>query len=263
MLPLAQWKEMIQREPESNDIIKDILPSGSTEYLLICGRSGIGKTNLALYLAFCLATEQPFFSHKTKRTRVGYLAFEGQQRKLLARFDKLSKSFPDPSDFLLVERSLPFKLHNQGITKLTRIIEGLDVVIIDPLRYVVYEDYMKPEPASNFISALKECCAKTGTVAILLHHIRKPDKRIKVHPEDLQYEIKGATEYVDAAVTVLLLERTSQRRNKTGGYGSNPDDRILHFVKVKDAPAEFDPLNLRFNRDTLLFEPITERYDNN
>jgi len=259
MLPLNQWRERILKDPPGEDIIQDMLPNASSEYMLICGRAGIGKTNLALYLAFCLATAQPFFSHKTKQCRVGYLAFEGTQRKLLTRFDKLGSSFPDPGDFLLVDRSLPFKLVKDSVDKFGRKIDGLDVVIIDPLRYIVPDDYMKPDPANNFVLTLKQVCAQTGTVPILLHHIRKPDKRLTVQPEDLQYEIKGATEYVDAAATVLLLERAPQPKGKKGEFNpTNPDSRILHYVKVKDAPAEFEPLTLRFNREKLIFEPQLE-----
>jgi len=240
------------------------LPNASTEYLLLCGRAGIGKTNLVLHLAFCLATGTPWFSHKTKTGKVGYLGFEGTQRKLLGRFEKLSKSFPDPGTNLLVDREFPFKLIGPGIDRFLNIIEGLDIVIVDPIRYIVPDDYTKPEAASAFVSTLKEVCLRTGTIPILIHHVRKPDRRLTVRPEDLAFEVKGATDYVDAAATVLLLERARQNRTKDGRFGSNTDDRVLHFCKVKDAPAELVPLKLQFNRDTLLYEPISDSsYDEN
>lgn len=258
MLPLGAWRAKVVADPPTEDIIQDLLPNASTEYLAICGRAGIGKTNLALHLAFCLATETPWFSHKTKRCRVGYLGFEGTPRKLLTRFDKLQDSFGDPGEYLLVERALPFKLIKAGVDRFLRTIEGLDIVIIDPLRYIVPDDYTKPEAASAFILTLKECCGKTETIPILLHHIRKPDRRLTVRPEDLAFEVKGATDYVDAAATVVLLERARQPRTKDGRFGSNTDDRVLHFCKVKDAPAEILPLKLKFNRDTLIYEPILD-----
>ena len=185
MLTLAAWRQKVIADPPTEDLIKDILPNACTEYMLVCGRAGIGKTNLVLYLAFCLATGTPFLSHKTKQCRTGYLGFEGTPRKLLARFDKLQDSFQDPGDFLLVERSLPFKLSRTDTDKFTRKIEGLEIIIIDPLRYIVCDDYTKPEAASTFISTLRECCAKTGTIPILVHHVRKPDRRLTVRPEDL------------------------------------------------------------------------------
>ncbi len=258
MLPLNVWRQQLLKDPPVEDIIQDLLPNASTEYLLLCGRAGIGKTNVALYLGFCLATGTPFFSLKTKRSTVGYLGFEGTPRKILARFDKLQKTFGDPGDFLKVDRSLSFKLTRQSADNFAHRIEGLDIVIVDPLRYMVPDDYTKPEVASTFIATLKECCDKSGAIAILLHHVRKPDRRLNVRPEDLAYEVKGATEYVDSAATVLLLERARQPRAKDGRFGSNADDRTLHFCKVKDAPAELPPLRLRFNRETLIYEPLMD-----
>lgn len=261
MLPLATWRLKIESQPATIDLIQDVLPCGSTEHMMIAGRAGIGKTNLVLGMAFCLATETPWFSHKTQRCRVGYLAFEGQQRKLLARFDKLQKSFPDPGDNLLIAREVPFKLSGKGIDRFLKLCDGLDVVIIDPIRYIVAGDYTKPEYASAFITTLRQCCAKTKTIPILLHHVRKPDRRLSIKPEDLINEVKGAGDYVEAAGTVVLFERARQARAKDGRFGSNEDDRILHFCKVKDSPDELRPLNLRLNRDTLIYQPLASEYE--
>jgi hypothetical protein len=260
MVPLSEWRERVLEEPATDDLIQDILPNCSSEYLLLCGRSGIGKTNLALHMAFCLAAGKPWFGFKVKQCKVGYLVFEGAPKKLLLRVDKLLKSYPEGEGNFYFDRHLPFKLVGPGIQKLQELMEGLDVCFIDPIRYIIPGDYTKPEFASNFISSIKVICQKTGTILILLHHVKKPDIRLKVRPEDLQYEVKGATDYVDAAGTLLLLERARQARNSGGKFGSNSDDRTLYFCKVKDAPAELLPLNLQFNRDTLVYEPITLDY---
>jgi hypothetical protein len=260
MAPLTEWRERVLAEPASDDLIQDILPNCSSEYLLLCGRSGIGKTNIALHMGFCLAAGKPWFSFKVKQCKVGYLIFEGSPKKLLLRVDKLLNSYPGAEKNFYFDRHLPFKLAGQGIQKLQGLMEGLNVCFIDPIRYIIPGDYTKPEFASNFISTIKAICQKTGTILILLHHVKKPDNRLKVRPEDLQYEVKGATDYVDAAGTLLLLERARQVRNSSGKFGSNSDDRTLYFCKVKDAPAELLPLNLQFNRDTLVYEPITMEY---
>lgn len=105
---------------------------------------------------------------------------------------------------------------------------------------------------------MREVQNETGTTIILVHHIRKPDRKLRVQPEDLQFEIKGATEYVDGA-TVLLLERPGHVKDESGKFVSSSDDRILYFPKVKDAPVEFKPIHLRFFRDELLFKPMTSR----
>lgn len=256
MQPLAQWRSEILSEPKTVDLIQDILPAASTEYMMIVGRSGLGKTNLVLDLAFCLATGKPWFSHKTQQSKVGYLAFEGPRQRLLDRFDKLQKTYGDPGEYLSVARISPFKLTGKGIDRYLALSEGLQVIIIDCLRYFVAGDYTKPESASAFIATLKQCSDRTKTVPILIHHVRKPDKRLVVRPEDLINEVKGASDYVEASGTVLVFERARQARTKDGRFGSVEDDRTLHFSKVKDSPDELTPLNLRFDRQTLIYKPL-------
>ena len=251
----------LKNEPDSDDIIKDLLPCSTTSYMLICGRSGIGKTNLVLYLAFCIATGKKFFSMETQRKKVGYLSFEGGKKQIAKRFQKLMQTFGSAGDYLRWEHSMPIKLTPKAKEELKGIITGLEVVIIDPLRPLVLGDCMKPADASSFLDSLREVQNDTGTIVILIHHIRKPDRKLRVRPEDLLWEIKGATEYVDSAATVLLLDRPRHSRDGSGRFQSNLDERILYFTKVKDAPDEFSPLHLQFDRDKLIFKPVTKLYE--
>jgi RecA-family ATPase len=94
MQPLSKAREAILNRPPTDDLINDLLPDSASAYMLICGRSGIGKTFLALNVLFCLATGVPFLSHKTKKCKVGLLSMEGSDRKLLNRFDRIALSFP-------------------------------------------------------------------------------------------------------------------------------------------------------------------------
>ena len=167
--------EELKKEPPSDDIIKDLLPDSTSAYMLICGRSGIGKTNLVLHLAFCIATGDKFFSLETKQKTVGYLSFEGGYKQIAHRFEKLMHTFGSPGNYLQWEHSLPIKLNSQGIDELKKIISGLEVAIIDPLRPLVAGDYSKPVDASNFLNHLRDVQNDTGTTLILVHHIRKPD----------------------------------------------------------------------------------------
>ena len=253
--------EKLKNEPQSDDIVKDLLPHSTTAYMLMCGRSGIGKTNLTLYMAFCIATGRKFFSLETKQKTVGYLSFEGGQHQIARRFEKLKETFGSAGAYLRWEHSMPIKLNKAGRDALKEAVTGLEVAIIDPLRPLVCGDWMKPADASNFLENLREVQNDTGTTIILVHHIRKPDRKTRVLPEDLQFEIKGATEYVDGAATVLLLDRPRFSRDDSGRFQSTSDDRILYFLKVKDAPAEFRPMKLRFSRDELIFKPMTDHYD--
>jgi len=262
MKPLLSVLREIDAEPVANDLIQDLLPDSSSAYMLICGRSGIGKTFLALDILHCLASGRPFLSHKTKQCKVGYLSMEGARAKIATRFRTIGNSFNGAQNNVFWEHSMAITLNSEGIHKLESIITGLNVVIIDPLRPLVPGDYTSPKDASNFLKNLQQVQNETGTRLILLHHIRKPDRRYKVQPEDLQFEIKGASEYVEGATTVLLLERARQTKDPYGKFKPvNPHEKELYFVKVKDAPTDLKPVSLHFNEDTWLFEPVTYEYE--
>jgi len=260
MKSLQEMRDAIANEPEADDLIQDLLPHSNSAYMLIAGRSGIGKTFLLLNILYCLASGISFMSRKTKKCKVGYLSLEGDHKKILKRFNTIGLSFPGAEDNIFWEHRMPFRLNSQGVDWLTAKVDGLDVIGIDPLRPLVPGDYTVPKDVSAFIENLRIVQNKTGVVVIGTHHIRKPDKRIKVQPEDLLFEIKGASEYVESATSVLLLERGNQPRGQFGKFGTNTSLKNLHFVKIKDAPAEPVPLTLRFNAETLLFEPVDELF---
>jgi hypothetical protein len=257
---LSEKRNEILARPLADDLIQDLLPDSSSAYMLICGRSGIGKTNLALNLLYCLASGIPFLSHKTKQCEVGYLSMEGSDLKILNRFDILSRSFPGAEEHIQWEHSLAITLNPEGIARLEEIITGLDAVIIDPMRPLIPGDYTTPKDANLFLKNLQKLQNETNTRLVLIHHIRKPDKRVRVHAEDLIFEVKGASEYVEAATTVLLLERAPQPKDGFGKFLQSTDDRLLSFVKVKDAPTDLKPVRLRFDRDRMLFLPLTDDY---
>ncbi len=260
MKSLSKMRHEIMNRPPADDLIQDMLPDSSSAYMLICGRSGIGKTFLALNLLYCLATGMPFLSHKTNKCKVGYLSMEGSDRKILKRFDTISESYPNAEDNMYWHHTTAITLTEAGILQLEEIIAALDVIIIDPLRPLIAGDYTSPKDANTFLKRLQIVQNETSTRLVLIHHIRKPDKRVKVQPEDLQFEVKGAAEYVEAATTVLLLERAKQPQDDLGRFQPSCDDRLLHFVKVKDSPTELKPLTLRFDRARMLFLPLTNNF---
>jgi hypothetical protein len=258
MKSLSTMRKEIQGRGVSNDVINDLLPDSSTAYCLVCGRSGIGKTFLVLQIIYCLASGKPFLSHKVKQCVVGYLSFEGSDMKILERFNTIGKSYPGAENNIRWHHGLPITLRDNGIEQFKALIKGCEVVVVDPLRPLVAGDYTTPKDASTFLKILQEIQVSTGTKLILCHHIRKPDRRVKVHPEDLIYEIKGASEYVEAANTVLLLERADQPRGEFGHFMPGTNRKLLHFVKVKDAPTGDKPIQLQFNAGTMVFEPVLE-----
>ena len=119
----------------------------------------------------------------------------------------------------------------------------------------------KSTDASRFVENLASVAANTGVTLILTHHLRKPDRRNKVKPDDLLFEIKGASEFVEASNTVLLMEKGKQERQEFGKFGSNSSIKNLYLVKVKDAPTDTHPIELKFDSEKMLFMPITDFFD--
>lgn len=181
--------------------------------------------------------------------------------KLANRFETIGASYPCCNSQISWEHTTTIKLNPNGRDRLLEIITGQDVIIVDTLRHLVSGDYNKPSDAQHFIEELIRLQNEASTRFVLVHHIRKPDRRLKIHPDDVQFEVKGPTEYVDGATTVLLLERAGQLKDKQGLFlpGSG-DNKTLFFAKVKDNPTDLKPITLHFNRKTLVFEPLTNIY---
>lgn len=255
MLSVKEWIANEASKPHITDLIEELLSDGN-ELMLLAGRTGIGKTNLVLHLAFCLATGTPFFGLECKETIVGYLGFEGTSRKMADRLNKIASNFPDPGDNLRFQLSPPLILEKK-LNEFEALVKGCRVIILDPLRYLVSGNYCKPQDAIAFLTLLREELIKLGTTAIVCHHIKKPNPLSLIDPGDL-YEMKGAAEYADEATSILMLERARQGHRPGGGFAPvNADNVTLYFAKHRNAVGELQPVNLLFNRERLLFEEVT------
>ena len=240
--------------PTGGDLIDQLLPNGP-DYMLIVGKAGLGKTILALNLGFSLSTGTDFLGFPCQKVVVGYLGFEGSEKKMLERIELIRRNYPNPGDNLRLRIGETLKLPRQP-QKFRSLVKGLRVIIIDPLRYMVQHDYCKPENAANFISCLKQLCEHENVTVIFTHHVKKKDPRYVIEPDDLE-NIKGATEYADAATTVLLMERCRQPRTSKGQFGPVIADEInLYFAKVRDALNAIPPKHLKLNRQKLIFEEV-------
>lgn len=254
MMSVKEWITNEESKPVTEDLIQELLADGN-EMMLLAGRTGMGKTNLVLHLAYCLATGIPFFGLECKKTTVGYLGFEGTPNKMADRLKKIAGNFPDPGDNLRFHMSPPLILEKK-LDEFEALVKGCRVIILDPLRYLVGGNFCKPVVATAFLYLLRTELIKLRATAIICHHIKKPNQASLVEPGDL-YEMKGATEYVDEAASVLMLERTRQGHKPGGGFAPvNNDNVTLYFAKHRNAVGELEPINLLFNREKLLFEKV-------
>ena len=249
----------LKKTPQVPFIIDQLLPDSRQAFMIICGQPEIGKTNLSLYLAFCIAAGEPFCSFRTQKKKVGYLAMEGGAYQIGTRVEILSQHFGGIPDNLHIQVVQPTPLTAKGKAELMELVTGLEVAIIDPLKFLIPGDYMKPSDVLKGLSTVLEIQNETGTTFVLVGHIRKPDRKQISHPEDYWTELKGPTEYMEMANSALMLTRPAHTQDSRGYFISSPNERILYFIKTKDATNELKPLKLDFNREKLLYLPIEER----
>ena len=90
-------------------------------------------------------------------------------------------------------------------------------------------------------------------------HIKKPNEASLFNPGDV-YSLKGATEYVDTATTVFLLERRRQGQGAAGRFAPvNQEELILYFAKQRLAQdSTLQPITLRKNFPTAGFVVVGE-----
>ncbi|MFC1919123.1 AAA family ATPase [Chloroflexota bacterium] len=243
--PVEDWAEDIAKKKPQAQVIQDLLPNKRGEYIAIAGRTGIGKTNLALYLAFCLSTGTPFYGLPCKRIRVAFLEFEGDERNLIARYKKIKRGFP-PTNKRLHFGIIPLSNPKEMLKDIWAQTEECRILILDPIRYLVLGYYLKPKDVTSFIQSFREMLAIHRKAAIITLPIRKPNDKLLIHTGDV-YSMKGATEYADSATSVLLLEKTP--------YSRDNDNKVtLHFAKHRIALRELKPLDLQFRINKCIFE---------
>ena len=92
------------------------------------------------------------------------------------------------------------------IREVFAITEGCNILILDPVKYLVSGDSSKPRDAAKFIREFKEKLAEHKKAAIISLPIKKPNEKLLIQPGDV-YQMKGATEYADSATSVLLIEK--------------------------------------------------------
>jgi len=246
MSTVKEYIEMIKKRKPGADIVEQILPDEPGAYIILAGRTGLKKTMLCMNLAYSIATGTPFLGLKCRKTSVFYFALEGNDKNLMDRLERMSRHFPDTGDLLRFDRlpvRRPSELYENVLSRL-RGHEGPKVVVIDPVKFIVKGNFLKPEDSQKFISQLEEDMASLKAMAILIIHIRKPQNRNSlIYPSDV-YEIKGATEWVDSATTALILEKRAYQKQRL----------VLSFAKQRTATIDFPNFTLKFDPNTCLIE---------
>jgi hypothetical protein len=248
--------EFVTSQQDKKNYIINQLFSTDSSYGIIAGRTGLGKTNMMLNLAFWLGKGEPFFKLQVQKRKVLYRAFEGGEENLKERCLRIMirTGFPE-KDWLQIERVEPFVLLEKGnVDKFKKMIEPFDIVLLDPIKWMVGANYTQPDRVADFTKTLTKTLHQDGKTAILSMQIRKRDTRVKIEPGDL-FELKGAADYVEDAAFAVLLER-SELRGKNVAAQLKDRHLTLYFAKHREATRDLEPVELFYEYDTCEFKVV-------
>jgi len=252
LMEIDEWlrKEIFQQTA----YVDQILPSQAGEYIIIAGRSGIGKSILAMQLGFCLANGRSFFGFDVEKAKTGYVCMEGSIENIKDRFEKMKSVFKgyDRKNFLFNYFEPCDLIHSNG--KLHRKVnKGCRALIFDNLKQLTSGRYLECAYAKEWSQRFRLFLSEIGAVGILTHHVRKTSANHLLEPGDLE-SVKGS-EYCEEATSVLLLERRRQIQAKDGKFQKVDSSKVnLYFPKLRIATKEVYYLPLRLNRNTVTFE---------
>jgi len=163
------------------------------------------------------------------------------------RYDKIKQWFP-PTEGRLFFGMMPISNPRDMLDDIFNETEECNILILDPVKYLVSGDYLKPHDAAVFVRQFKENLTLHKKTAIISLPIRKPNEQSLIQPGDV-YQMKGATEYADSATSILLLEKKAYKSS---------DRVVLHFAKHRIASKQLKPIDLRFRRKRCMFTAESE-----
>ncbi len=220
-------------------------------YLVLAGRSGIGKSLLATQLMLCFASGEPWIGFKVKPCICLYLNFELPNFQLFQRLTQQTTSF----NVLYEPRveSRPF----QPLKSLDEINGVLaagpkpEVVIIDSFRQAYRGRINDNDQVASWVTGLMQIAGAHGLGLIIVQNTSKAKPFLE--SGSLEEPI-GAIELVNRADSVAVLT-ASQERTRHGHFGSKASDKVeMHIPKYGSSTIELTSKLLHLNRQKMLFE---------
>lgn len=153
--------------PQVSWLIDGVLESNGMA--MMYGDSGIGKTFLAMHMAYCIGAGKRWFNRKSQRSRVLYLDGENGEGLMHRR----SKMIDPDGEADVIYYSFPdLSLDVDGILLTCALVRKMDadVVIIDPLMNFMQGDENAIEDIRPQISGLRAMADQEDCAIVLIHH---------------------------------------------------------------------------------------------
>jgi hypothetical protein len=180
-------------------LIEDRFAYGSVN--LLAGKPKAGKSTLARYLAFCVATGTTFLGHRATEGMVWYLVLEDKRSEVRRHFRSLGATGQESLRFLFggVHDLMP-KLRNLALR------EKPACIIVDTLqRLVKAKDLNDYAEVTERLTPVMELARATGAALVLVHHAGKAE-RAGIDT------VLGSTALAGSVDNIFLLNRTDRYR---------------------------------------------------
>ncbi|UOF81931.1 DNA directed DNA polymerase [Caudoviricetes sp.] len=219
--------------------------------LMLTGAPGVGKTQLALQMVYCLTTGQPFLGRQIYIPKdVGFLSLEMTVLELKYIFTKQSTAWKEEEHFSLWNDRLKVFAPDEAmdLADMEKLIEKNkpSIVLIDSLTEMGQDDVVKESEARRLMSWVRRVRTKYGCAIILIHHNRKASTG-NAKPKKLS-DLYGSFIFAKLTETVISLWDTER-------------DGILELDTLKARFGSKDTIKLRRDNN-LVFEKVTDKNAN-
>jgi len=234
------FEDLLNSESEAMDwLVSGLLPVGET--VLLCALPKVGKSKLAIDLAFSVATgESRFLGQETKQGKV--LLITPDASKMSLKHELMKRGFrkqDSPNLHIFPEWSI------DQMAVLEEELEHFrpDLVVIDSLKKITVgkEISENSEEFANNIIALNDMLKRYRATGILVHHANKNNDAIGVE------RVRGSTAIVGACWGTWMLEQIPKKdpNNAKRMIVDPKDPKRIFTATCRD--AEGTTLNIEFN----------------
>jgi len=234
------FEDLLDSESEAMDwLVSGLLPVGET--VLLCALPKVGKSKLAIDLAFSVATgESRFLGQETKQGKVLLITPDASKMSLKQELTKRGFRKQDsPNLHIFPEWSI------DQMAVLEEELENFrpDLVVIDSLKKITAGKEISENSAefADNIIALNDMLKRYRATGILVHHANKSNDAIGVE------RVRGSTAIVGACWGTWMLEQIPKKdpNNAKRMIVDPKDPKRIFTATCRD--AEGTTLNIEFN----------------
>jgi len=245
------FEEVFDSESEAMDwLVPGLLPVGET--VLLCALPKVGKSKLAIDLAFSVATgESRFLGQETKQGKVLLITPDASKQSLKQELTKRGFRKQDSPNLHIFPR---WSIDQMAVLEAKLEKFRPDLVVIDSLKKITVgqEISENSDEFANNIIALNDMLSRYRASGILVHHANKSNDAIGVE------RVRGSTAIVGSCWGTWMLERIPKKDpNNAKRMIVDPKDPKRIFTATS-RDAEGTTLNIEFNLENNSWEFMGE-----